>query len=244
MNFSPKINLLYYKNILDNVLVYFFGDYNEQFSKIDGEYVFCGDISKNKLRIYFRKLIIEELERFTTQFSVTNPNYYFIIGSCYPKNNILLDYNTDNSIPAKIREKLKDLDNKYILKERDIRLDMDIFNSIFEDIFNELFNHNKLEKHIGKKKAKNIFFIKHASLDCYMFFKSVKMIYGNVNVVNIFKEKSDDMKCNLYSFNELIDKYIHKKREILASHDMKYIINEIKQYMDRLMSGEGIKSNG
>lgn len=233
---GPKLHLLYFKSILDICFIRFFNDFNESFLKINNQYVFSSDPGKTKLKKIFKTYIIDEIRSFIKPYSILNPSYFLIIGACEPKNNILLTSKTEY-FPDKL---YKLIDNKYslkyILKEKDIKIDLVRFNSIFIDIFNELFlDQHKLLKIFGKD-YKNIIFIQHKYLDCYSMFKIIKYIFGKSNCINVYKEKYIDIKSPIIAINELIDKYTYKQK-ICKSVEFKLYIEEIKQYLNEKMLG-------
>lgn len=232
----PKINLLYYKNILDNVMSSFFDEFNEGFENINGNYVLCKTMTRNKLKIWLRNRICEEILKYTSEFDIVRPEYFFIIGSCLPKDNILLDYTDRGYFPQKLTSMINsDYCMKYSLREDDIDIDITKFNCIFEDVFNDMFSHDKMKKYLGKDRYRNVFMLKHNRLDCYMMYRSVKLSYGSVNTVNIHKMNIEKMKDIMYSVNEDIDKYIMNKKDIVKSGDLSFINGEIRQYIDNCM---------
>lgn len=57
----PKINLVYYKNILDLALAKFFDECNDSFSKIGEYYVLSKQFTKTSLKACLEKHIAHEL---------------------------------------------------------------------------------------------------------------------------------------------------------------------------------------
>lgn len=219
----PKFNLIYFKHILENSVSKFIQNNNESFSRIDGRYVYSKQISRNRLKIELKKNVLEEIHKYTKDFNILNPEYYLIIGSCYPKSNILLRYIPKGTyIPMKLNRIITEYpDIKYVLKESDILIDIESINCIFEEIFNDFFK---------DKTSKNVIFIKHKDLDCYSMFKTLKKIYGNINVVNLYEKHSDKMSKSLYSINEWILKYV-RKRNIMNNDEMKMTVESVHQYL-------------
>ena len=97
-------------------------------------------MSASKLKRVFREYVCDEIRKHIAPSSLTCTDCSFIIGSCLPKRNLLLDLNC--KLPAKL-QKLIDADYavKYVLKEKDIKIDLVQFNSVFEDLFNDFFKH-------------------------------------------------------------------------------------------------------
>jgi hypothetical protein len=238
----PKINLLYFKNIIDNALTNFINDASEYFKKENDLYILSKKIPRKRLLKIIESHIIEEIKKFVTKFNITEPNYYFIIGSCFPCDNILLKYETtEHKIPNNIHKLISThKDIKYFLKERDISIDVEMFNYIFEEIFSKFFKTKNVIHYFGED-YKTLFFIRHEKLDCYSMYRIIKDLYGRINVINLHKKNKDKMTENIVSINELIGKKIIHKKEICRSSDIEYIKNEIKQYVDNCMIG---KCNG
>lgn len=227
-NYIPKINVLYYKHILDKSFQRFFNDYNDSFTRSNGEYVFSKLIVKNKLIKIFKNYIIEEIKKHITEYSLSNPNYYIIIGSCFPKDNILLKYRQDNYIPEKIFKLIEKEPNiRYFLKETDIHVDLHLFNDVFENIFEYLLSKKNILKEFGKNTT-NLYMIRNDRLDCKMMYETIRHIFGKVNVVNLQKKGNiSDFVIN--SLNENIDKYVHGKHTLIDSNMMEMDREEIKQ---------------
>lgn len=235
----PKINLIYYKNILDNVFARFFEDFNDSFSKINDQYVFSGRISRTALKKKLTSYFIEELSPLVEDYDVLKPNFYFVIGSCFPCDNMLLSHVPENSrFLEKIRMFVTQHPNiKYAMKENDIRIDDEMFNCVFEDIFNKFFNDKKeILKAFGKKKT-NLRFIRYNNLDCYSTYRIVKDIFGKINIVNLHKKNIDNMKDVIRSLNEIIGSHVQKKKEICRSPELEMIRGEIREYMENCMAG-------
>jgi hypothetical protein len=228
MIYSPQINLLYYKNLLDICFCRFFELYNSSFININGSYVLAENITKSKLSTIFKALLKDELYKCITTMDNISPKYYFIIGACLPKDNILFKYRNNKNFPKKLEKiALAEYQIKYILKEHDIKLDMILFNQIAINIFDELFsNEKKLLRFLGTE-YKNVIFIKHKNLDCYSLFKAIKWIYGKSNCKNLYIEKYKDQHSPLVAINDLIDKYVHNKIIVNKSTEFKQYLTEL-----------------
>lgn len=233
--YIPKINVLYYKHILDKSFQRFFNDYNDSFVKSNGEYVFSKLIAKNKLIKIFRKYIVDEIKRYITEYSISDLNYYIIIGSCFPKDNILLKYKQDNYIPEKIFNIIEKYPNiRYFLKETDIHVDLMLFNDVFENVFEYLRERKNILKEFGKNTT-NLYMMWNDRLDCKMMYETIRHIFGKVNVVNLHKKnKITDSVIN--SLNENIDKYVHGKHSLIDSDMMEMDRDEIRQNITNFMN--------
>lgn len=234
----PKINLIYYKNILDNVLTRFVNDTSDFFVKDNNQYVFSKSISKKRLTSVLEEYIKDEILKLVLKYDVSNPNYYFVIGSCFPSNNILLQFISNKDKLQKFKNKLetKYKDIKYLLKEIDIIMDFEMLNFIFEDIFAKFFKRKTFQKILGNQ-YKNLFFIRHEQLDCYSMYRMIKDIYGRINTVNLHKVNKEKMSENLVSINELIGKKVTRKKEICRGKETDFIRREIKQYVENCIMG-------
>ena len=229
----PRFNLLYYKALLDKCFIRFFDEGNSWFQKSEeGNYVLVKGLSKSQIAKIFAKYLKEELLTLIKPYSIVDPNFYLIIGACRPKDNILLKYK-DQSFPKKL-EKIIDENTqlKYILKEKDIKIDIAKFNSAVIGLFEKLFKSKREVEWLFGKKYKNIIFVCHSQLDCYSLFKVIKHIYGRSNCWNIHREKMYDMKSPLVAINDLIDRYVHSKNELNKSVEFKQMIEEIKQFLE------------
>ena len=230
-----KFKLLYFKSLLDIAFIKFFDEYNDLFKNVDGIYILAKDINIAKLVKIFKNYISSVLISETDKFDILQPTYYLIIGGCMPKNNLLLQYKDDKYFPKKLDKLIQsDFDVKYILKEKDIKLDMIRFNNVCINVFNEFFKSKQivLSKNID---ASNIIFIQHKNLDCYILFKLIKHILGRNNCINFFEERFKDIKSPIIAINDLIDKYVNKNL-LNKSQQLKTIENEIKQYISQKIS--------
>jgi hypothetical protein len=226
----PKFHLLYFKNILDIALIKFFDDYNDSFVKINGKYVLSKQMNKGKLLKIFKQYIKDILLCYIVKYDRLKPNYFFIIGSCLPKDNLLLQFKNKKYFPKKL-DLLLNNDNiiKYVLKEKDIDIDIIKFNAAIIELSNSFFNDDFVIKHLGKN-FRNVMFIQHKNIDCYVMFKLLKHFFGNSNCINIFKEKMMYKKLPLVAINDIISKYINKS-DMNKSEQLKFIAKEIEQYI-------------
>lgn len=228
----PKINLIYFKHLLDYSVICFFDQYNDKFKKIDNKYVLSKNISNTIIVNFLKNSIIDLLKQHVLTYNRLKPEYYLIIGSCLPKNNILLSFKNDSYFPKKISNFLENNDQiKYLLKEKDIDINILKFNNICNKLFNDFFSKNILTKKLGNE-YRNIIFIQHSQLDCYTLFKTIKFIYGKSNCFNMKEIISKNTELPpLVAINEIIKRYINCSN-LNKSQKMKIISEEIKQYID------------
>ena len=234
-----KLNLLYYKNILDRVFAQFCKDYNDFFTKVGEDYVLSRGFTKHQINKVLQNYIIDELKRHIKPAKVLRSDIYFIIGSCFPASNFFLKYKLSNVyFPAKLEKFIQDNPNiKYVLKEKDIKVDISAINDIVCQIFNKMFTNRKyILKLIGSEYS-NVFFVTNNQLDCYAMFKTIKMLYGKTNCINIYKQNFlEDEIQPFIAVNELIDKYIGNKQHIFQSNCFQKISAEVKQYIDSCLN--------
>ncbi len=231
----PKINYIYYKNLLDLVFVRFFDDFNSSFSKaVNGAYVFSSNISRIALKDYFLKTIKKEIFKMSEPWTIANPNWTIIIGSCYPSKNIVLDYRKDEYFPSKLTKFLKEHPSiRWIIKESGIDIDIELMNEVLWEIFVDFLSS---KAKLGSE-YKNVIFIVHDRLDCYTVFKILKWLYGKSSCVNLYeREKMSRMNLPLVSINEVLSKYIHNKTKMNTSKELKVFSSELKQYVDSRIS--------
>lgn len=227
--FSPRINLLYYKNIVDCAIKEFVSENNDMFVKNGDNYVFSKNMTRQMLMKRMKAFVTQELGKYVEPYSILNPNHYFIIGSCFPRDNILLSHASKSRyFPEKLKKLIRRPDNiKYILKERDIKIDIELFNCVLEDIFNQFFKNSK--------KSGNVHFIRHNKLDCYAIYRIIKDGYGASNVVNLHKKHMSVVKSAIYSVNEMIDLYVRGKKEVIRSSELEFIRSEVIQFVNKTM---------
>ena len=187
-----KLNLIYYKNVLDLSLAKFFEMHNDSFTKQGNEYVFSLGMSKKSLESLFMQLVSQELHSMTQDDRVTRDKY-ILIGTCYPKDSLLLDIKGDSYVPKKILDAIEKTPSmKWLLVEDGISIDIEMVNSIFVDIFNQVFNSQRGHDKVLGPHRSNVIAIAHSSLDCYMMFKTIKWAYGSANCRNVWKEDVED----------------------------------------------------
>lgn len=144
---------------------------------------------------------------------------------------MLLKHKDDKYFPEKLNKVINaDFIVKYLLKEKDIKIDLIKFNTVCIDLFNHFF---KLKCILDNRKTsyKNIFFVQHKDLDCYSAFKLITHLYGHCNCINMHKEKFSDIQSPIIAINDLIDKYVHKTC-MNTSPEFKNAGLELKQFID------------
>ena len=206
--------------------------HEEDFTKEDSSYVLSKQLSKAELAKQLKVCISEAMRVFVVPASMSYDKF-IIIGSCYPKDNLLLEHKKQSYIPHKIEMLMSKKPNiKWLLRENDIHIDIECINEICIGIFNEMFNKPKnILKLLGNDYT-NVVFVSHNRLDCYMLFKAIKWIYGSSNCKNIWKDKlMSTYKSNMIALNDVIHKYVHNKNELNKSRQLKEYANEVKCYL-------------
>ena len=221
--------------MLENALYSFFADNSDSFklNRESGLIVFSKGCSKSALKKDLMERTVLEIKKYITPYDPADRRFYFMVGSCYPCNNILLKHlNPDKYFPEKVRKYIEDGNIKYFLKVDRIKIDLSTFNSIFEEIFEEFMKRGTLFKKFFKGNEKNLYFLKDYRLDCYMVYSIIKKHFGKVNVCNMFEENKKDMTRGLYSVNNKIDEYTVGIKGILESDELKGTVTQIKQFLD------------
>lgn len=140
----------------------------------------------------------------------------------------MLKLKNKSYFPAKLDKLVNsDLQIKYIIKEKDIRIDFAKFNKICLEVFEQFFT-NKLRL----KNLDNLLFLQHKNLDCYSLFKAIKYSYGKSACINLHKEMYSNVKPPIIAINDLICQYSHKN-ELQKLKEFKQATNEVKQFIDR-----------
>lgn len=222
-----KLHLIYYKCLLDVAFEKFVCLHEDMFKRDNGKYVFGFNSSNKKLQSEIEKCLDTCIDEIMSSSCGKN-DIFLIIGSCYPKDNLLLSFKDDKYFPVKLAKTIEERPAlKWILSENDIEIDIDMFNAIFMDIFNRRFIRKTDNKHICKT-----IYVSHSRLDCYMMFKTIKWAYGNSNCINVWKSKLEARRQNIVAINDLIAKYIHNKNRMNKSNEFKKYAHEIKDFLD------------
>lgn len=229
----PKFNLLYYKNILDLAFQLFFDQNNNKFKKQDDCYILADAMSISQLQNAFRRHIATVIKQYAKPYSIEHPEYWLVIGACMPKDNMLLKCKNQQYFPAKL-QKLIDApwQIKWLLKEKDIKIDNIKFNEACIQLFNKCFKNNAAVTKMLGKEWSNVHFVQHSQLDCYSMFKTIKALYGRSNCTNVWKDKMQNVKLPLVALNDLIDRYIHNKVDLNRLPQFKIAVQEVKQFID------------
>ena len=104
-----------------------------QFTKDEsGRYVFSGQFSSKLEKLFFSKLK-DAIDVFVPQ---EHNSICIVIGSCFPKDNLLLDFKDNMYFPKKLSSLIESKPAlKYILNEDDIDIDINYLNQMFNNAF-------------------------------------------------------------------------------------------------------------
>ena len=225
-----KLNLIYYKNILDIALEMFVKKHEECFTKDGSAYVLGLSASKKSLQKDIEKCIDSSIDKALKSTS-SKDDVAIVIGSCYPIDNLLLDFKDSKYFPKKLSSLIDSRPAlKWLLAEKDIQLDIDLFNEIAIEVFNKKFT--KIEPKRSSISRPRVLYVSHSRLDCYMLFKTLKWAYGSSNCLNVWKETLSSQRQNLVAVNDLISKYIQNKSRMNKSIEFKMYALEVKDYLD------------
>ena len=143
---------------------------------------------------------------------------------------MLLKFRGNSYFPEKLSLLIdKSPTTKYLMKERDIHVDMHMLNAVFTSAFNKMFKDGAC-KVIGDEFS-NVITLSHSHLDCYALFKISKWAYGNKNCINVWKEKMAGQMQHLIAVNELIAKYVTRKTDMNKSKELKMYAQEVRDYL-------------
>ena len=189
-------------------------------------------MTKHRLYTVLCQCVDNAIESILAQYS--RKDICIVIGSCYPKDNLLLEYKDTDYFPKKLEVLLHNRPAlKWLMRETDIEIDIDLFNEVFMQIFNDRFN--AMPKKRSSMAIPHVIYVAHSRLDCYMLFKTIKWAYGSSNCRNVWKERFSSQRQNLVAVNDLISKYVHAKTRINRSRELKQYALEVKQYLDKVL---------
>lgn len=220
----------------------FFDDYGSCFvkDKTVGAYLMSKNISRGVLRKYFSSIISEWLKKNTRKFSITKPEYFFVVNNCKPRDNILLKIRDEEEyFPRKLDIVLGGEHSiEFGLKESDIRIDTIAFNTLFSSIFSGCFESRKRLDGLVGCERRNVFFIQHRRLDYVTFKKIFRHMFGRKNVEKVQIDPSSEVLVNM---NILLNKYIRNKSKLNSDAEFIQCFNEVKEFIVSLL---GEFSNG
>lgn len=184
------------------------------------------------MKSIFEELVVDVLREVVK--ADDSRDKFILIGPCYPKDSLLLEFKGDSYVPKKFETVIKSHPSlKWLLREDDIEVDINEVNDAVCSVFNEMFNsHKTVEKLLGKERASKLVVLAHSRLDCYMLFKTVKWAYGSSNCKNVWKEDLAGSREVLVSLNDELAKHIRNKSLLNISGKFKACAREVKGYLD------------
>lgn len=195
-DFSLNAICINYSDILNNAILDFFNDFNSSFIHENNKYVFSDNISKQRLKKYFKEVITSEIHK-----HIENTNSFekiYLITSCKVNNNIVFS-SKDKS----------DYNITYKLLEDDIYIDI----IKFEDIFDEIFRNIKI---------KNVVLLRHFNFSYSQLYNVILKYYGinhcrelNISRKNILYDLNNDINIDKQYIKIIKDKINFNIQEIL-----------------------------
>jgi len=179
-----KIKVVPYEFIVSESIRMFFDNHQEYFYKENGQYIFVRNIDpnvlKNILLSYMTSIITDKFHRNLFHLDTL----YFIVDNCYPHMNWRRnDYQSRLTEEANKFIKRETM-LKYLIKERDIKIDELAFNSAFDKQFTEFFTDpEKVLTYLGHN---NIIFFKNAFMTETDVYSSIENVFGKYNVSHEF----------------------------------------------------------
>ena len=217
MNFCPYAFCVKYSDIINNVIIRYFNEHSDNFTKIGNNYVLSKGCSRNTLTKTISKYIDSEvgdiLATVYFDYKDTLTKYIFVVDSGDIRNNINV-----------LNVGIGDMDNipntnaiysrRFSLVEKDIIIDFPNFDKIFDNLFIKNFS--------KKSNLKNkIFFVRHNQLSAIQLISIIKSKYGKIFEPYVVNRVIVDV-TELPTFKN-ISKCVK---------DVEIIINEVRDYLD------------
>ena len=212
MDFIPRAFAIRYCDILNNLMVRFFQDHQNFFSRNeDGTYVFSGKNSKTRLTKIFSEYLAQEMDSIAKSiaenFKDIATKHIFVLQGTSPENNVLMNQSTG-----------KIVHERYFLSEKDIYMDFALLGGIWDKIFDKRFRIRQIQ---GRNFG--MMFLKHQNLNADQLENILKLVYGEV------KEPYSVEKHILYDIAETTQ---YEFDGSTTMHDkLKMIVGEVKDYV-------------
>jgi hypothetical protein len=199
-----NINVIPYSYIASNIIEQYITQNKESFIKENDSYFLVRPFTTNKMNLLIKNAISSTIPKMHSDVT-------YIIGDCYYYNSWRMHLEHD-LIKPEWREYINNkMPIKYVLKEKDIKIDELKFNHILDSYFIKYF----------RKAASSLKFIKHRNLtEDDIIFVFNKMFSSNI--LNIIKnEHSSIEKINDLIFStksdQLCEKHINNVSSIIDS---------------------------
>lgn len=201
-DFRPLAFFLSYPTLLDNCLVKFIDDFNDEFSYDEQSncWILAKRLSKSKLEKIFSEYLALELQRtllFVERKWPVFPNKIFFI--------------CDNGV----------LTRKYFLQERDIALDLDRLQIVWDKIFAKWF---------AAGHDHNVVFCKHNELSeiDWLFGILQDKVFGKKRVVDLTQDIKSGMKSALELEHAYTSNLKHKCNEPIVKECVQWVHSQIE----------------
>lgn len=204
---SITINCVPFQFIVDDCIKQFFNDNQEYIIKENEIYIFTKMISRSVLKNMFLTYMNITFEKYIHP-NIYNSgviNYYIITDTSLPFKNFRKDDCFSKLSELHKKYLLKNIFIKYAFKDRSIKIDELLINSIFDEIFVDFFkNISLLNEH--KLIYNNVMFFRHNLLSYNDIYKILCRMFGK-NIVNkLFYNKIS----HIYDLNDVIYKSLDK----------------------------------
>jgi hypothetical protein len=186
-NNTIKIKVIPYEYIVSESIKMFFDNHQNMLYKENGQYIFISNIDpnviKNLLLTYMSTIVNDQFHRNLYRLDTL----YFIVDDCFPhmnwRRNQHLDKLTGES--KKFVERCTML--KYILKERDIKIDELALNTAFDAQFDMFFRDPSLV--LTTLGVNNIIFFKNVFMSENDIYEAIRDVFGKYNVEHTFNTR-------------------------------------------------------
>ncbi len=206
-NFKPepvplKIKVIPYEFIVSESIRMFFDNHQDMLMKENGQYIFLNNINpkamENILLSYLTTIIND---RFSHNIFGLD-TVYIIVDECFPHMNWRRSYHTDLLSDKSNKFIQQDMLLKYILVERDIKIDELALNIAFENQFDRFFRaSNEVMTTLCRN---NIMFFRNIYMPYRDVYQTIQHVFGKHNTTQQFHTKrsiKDVMNTNGLIYN-------------------------------------------
>lgn len=226
LDYSPKAFVIDYSHVLDRSLIRFFREHNDSFTNVNGIYCLGKGFTKSKLKKLFEGYIKDDVSRIVSeiqakeQYSCFASKRVFIVGSCFPADNVIADKNKFSDDMLKI---------KHYLKEQDIKLDLVLFENIWAKIFSSMMK-KQTTNGIMNDSDIRVFFVSNNNLDSRQMIGIIEQLFGkkSVHVLN------HDPEC-LVQKPQIYAAEAYDQNMTYNIEAVSLIVSEARQFLTHLM---------
>lgn len=212
MDFIPRAFAIKYCDILNNMVLDFFQDHGDFFSRTEnGTYVFSGKNAKTRLAKIFTGYFSHEMENIASSirenYKDIATRHVFILQGSSPENNVLQNEFTGKIVPS-----------RYFLTEADIQMDFVLLEKIWDGIFDSRFRIKQI-----KGRNNGIMFLRNQNLNADQIGNILKLVYGEVRFP--YQRRKDILEdlseTTYYKFDG--SKTMHDKLKMIVAETKDYI---------------------